>query len=288
MAGCLVASMVPFVLGTLVCAGCAIAALARNDLRSAFMLGVGGLMLATVPALAYAVNALLRHQGRENRTRARLREAAPGKPWRWREDWAHGRAEHAIPRIGRVAMWAFALTWNGFMLVFWGALALGGTDPGETWIAVAALGLFQVAGAFLFLQAYNTSSAHWKFGRSTFELGAQPFVSGERVFGWVRAPSAVSEAGDFRLSLECTELADRGTEGADRVRWRDETTVARADVRHEAHEVQVPVSMALPADQPTTRDEGKDRIAWRLTVRASVTGVDYEAVFEVPVFPAAG
>jgi hypothetical protein len=288
MAGCLVASMVPFVLGALVCAGYAIAALARGEVQRAFALGAGGVMLAAVPAAAYAVNALLRHQGRENRARARLRAAAPGKPWRWREDWAQGRAEHAIPHIGRVAIWAFALAWNGFLLVFWGALGLGGAESGEKWVAVAALGLFQLVGVFLFYQAYSTSSAHWKFGRSTFELGAQPFVPGDRVFGWVRAPSAVAGAEDFRLALECVELAARNTEGADRTRWRDETTVSRAEVRHEAHEVQVPVSMALPADQPVTRDDGRDRIAWRLTVRASVTGVDYEAIFEVPVFPAAG
>jgi hypothetical protein len=50
----------------------------------------------------------------------------------------------------------------------------------------------------------------------------------------------------------------------------------------------IPVSFEIPEGLPQFDDSDPDhQIVWRLDVRADVPGVDYEARFEVPVFPPA-
>src|SRR6185503_2586845 len=70
------------------------------------------------------------------------------------------------------------------------------------------------------------------------------------------------------------------------IRWQEEQRVRGTAVRdYRGIGATIPVDFAIPADARGT-DESMPRntIIWRLSVSASLPGVDYAAAFDVPVY----
>lgn len=204
-----------------------------------------------------------------------------GEPWRRREDWASGRLANATGGRAAVAfLWLFTLVWNAMS---WFAMieVRRGNATGHTELAP----LFPAIGVGLLAFAIYVTLQHRRWGRSWLELQTRPGVLGGPLRCIVHASPALAKAEALEVNLDC-----RGPEpGEGRIRliqhlWHHEERVPRK--RFElGEETRVPLAFRLPFDLPESdvRKSGDDP-TWSLSASAKVSGVDYAALFELPVF----
>jgi hypothetical protein len=143
-----------------------------------------------------------------------------------------------------------------------------------------------VAGALLAIIAGHRWARFRRFGVSVLALSSATVVTGGPLSGTLRIPAKRPFNADVELKLTCVRQYTTGS-GKHRstnrdVLWQDETCAPTH--ASGAFETPVPVRFALPADQPaTTADGGCDGVYWQLTASARLPGVDYKAVFDIPV-----
>ncbi len=220
---------------------------------------------------------------RKLKVERQLKQAHPEEPWRWEPEWEHGE----IHCSGKTQMWvalSMATFWNLVSSVVWffvpEELAKG------NYLALIAL-LFPAVGLGLAAWA-AVAVARWRrYGRSTLVLPELPLRLGARLGGYLRVSESL-EARQAALTLSCVEIRTSGS-GKNRsthrtVLYQDE---AQAVVQAAAGHRRVPVSFALPADQPQ-RDvsDSRRKIEWQLKAIAAVRGPDLDVTFELPVFEA--
>jgi membrane protein YdbS with pleckstrin-like domain len=72
------------------------------------------------------------------------------------------------------------------------------------------------------------------------------------------------------------------------VLWRDQVSVPLSAIDFGAEQACIPVSLEVPGDQRPSEvtDLASAHVEWRVIVEADMPGVDYRAVFDVPVLPA--
>jgi hypothetical protein len=246
-------------------------------------LGFGAVFAAVGVGLIWAVRWGLRDQ-READTRRRLH---PAEPWRWSGRWDEPRLRSA-GGAAVAALWVFALLWSAIAAVpVWmllpEALAAG------RWGTVAGMLVFPAAGILLAAHAVRATLRQRRFGVSVLELARVPAVLGGELAATLHAGAALGEARELALSLACVRQVttgsgrDRSTE--ERVLWADEATLPIAGAARGPEGLAFLVRFALPADAPQSDPlHAADQVLWRLTARAALPGVDYEAQFELPVF----
>ncbi|MBM4163900.1 MAG: DUF3592 domain-containing protein [Lentisphaerae bacterium] len=151
--------------------------------------------------------------------------------------------------------------------------------PWYAWLPAAA-------GLLLAIIAGHRWARFRRFGVSVLALSSATVVTGGPLSGTLRIPAKRPFNADVELKLTCVRQYTTGS-GKHRstnrdVLWQDETCAPTH--ASGAFETPVPVRFALPADQPaTTANGGCDGVYWQLTASASMTGVDYKAVFDIPV-----
>ena len=127
-----------------------------------------------------------------------------------------------------------------------------------------------------------------KFSSAKFHMDHVPAVPGEAVSGEIRteATRAGLDDGQFTVTLSCKQVVryesnDR-THYRTTVLWSDSQTVAATGDTA----LTVPVSFTTPGDQPSATMGRNDStgIRWELEAKAAAPGVDYLAVFTLPVF----
>jgi len=186
-----------------------------------------------------------------------------------------GTATHRV--VGAVA-----LLWNvyaGWLLwTLWRVLAPEPV-PWYLWTLAGAGALLAVAAGYL-LRRFR------KFGISEFALSPAPGVVGGPVTGMIRIPAKVDAPEGFELRLQCfhrytTRSGGKSSAHTD-THWGDERHAITGYSYGE--DTQVPVRFAVPFNQPETSTlDGGDSYFWRLTASAGAPGIDYKAVFDVPV-----
>jgi hypothetical protein len=216
-----------------------------------------------------------------------LKARHPDQPWLWRSDWASGRISDA----GRGAMWGsvlFAGLWNliSFPVGFFGvreALQLGNKA------GFVAL-LFPLVGTGLLVWALRNTLRFRRYGISVLELSTIPASIGNSLAGQVRTSSLIRPDDGFEQVLSCIHRVTTGSgensSTSETILWQEEKRV-RGELSRDAAgmSVRVPVSFSIPADaRGTDFSNFRDQIVWRLQLSASVPGVDFQSVFEVPVF----
>ncbi len=216
---------------------------------------------------------------------AGLRERHPGEPWRWRSEWASGviRCSHA--RTAGFA-WAAALGWNLLSAPLLWTIPEELADGNR----LAAVGLlFPVIGFGLLIVAIRETLRWRRFGRSDLVLDTLPGVIGGRFAGTVQLGASVGTDGAFESTLSCVRVRISGA-GKNRSRresllWQDEQRLDAAACAVGPRGTAVPVAFSIPPGQePSSPESGRDVVEWRLDVRATIPGVDYQARFVVPVF----
>ncbi|MDH3718942.1 MAG: hypothetical protein OES79_12555, partial [Planctomycetota bacterium] len=72
---------------------------------------------------------------------------------------------------------------------------------------------------------------------------------------------------------------------SERVVWQDVQQLERELAEHDLSQSVIPIQFQIPYESRETSDENpSSKIIWRLEVRAAVTGTDYAAAFDIPVF----
>lgn len=198
-----------------------------------------------------------------------------------REDWARGEIEQEANRHGNVFVYAA----GGFLTLAIGLILIGAFVDGFFYLFGGFVGLVA-----LFLIGYSVlrSIRARKFGAARFHMKSIPTAPGETVTGDIRTEAArdALEDGQFTVTLSCKQVVryesnDR-TQYRTTVLWSDSQTVlARGNTA-----VTVPISFRTPADQPsaTVGNNVSSGIHWQLEAKAKAPGVDYLAVFTLPVF----
>jgi hypothetical protein len=177
---------------------------------------------------------------------------------------------------------ALALAWNSYVGWFlWKVYVVTAPEliPWYLWV-LAATGVVPAAVAAYLIGRFR------KFGISVFEMSPLPGVLGGPVAGTVRIPAKVETEDGFDLVLQCIHQFTTGS-GKNASTHRD---VLWEDARHidgslsYGEETMLPVRFSVPYDQQgTTAPGGGNGYYWRLNATAAAPGIDYKAVFDVPV-----
>jgi hypothetical protein len=145
--------------------------------------------------------------------------------------------------------------------------------------------IFGVVGLGLIAAAVYVVLLARKYPPALFEMSAVPGALGGHLLGWIHVSPKVPPGTAAKVDLSCR----RGSTGTSRssqsvTLWRDEATVPTSA------DNLLPVSFTIPFDLPPSElperagTPGGSLISWTLSVTASVPGVDYCEVFDVPVF----
>jgi hypothetical protein len=282
--GCVVLFLLPFAAAGTFCAVQAIRMASAGVWHDAAFLGIGALAFGGV-GFGGLVGMRVGYQ-RMKETES-LQAAHPEEPWLWRRDWASGRIEDST-RDTLLAAWIFAALWNVVSLP---AAYVGVRNAlyGGNRAALVAL-LFPLAGMWLLARAVQATIRKQKYGVSRLELSTRPGVVGHALAGTVRAPVGLEPPEGFQVSLTCirrrTSGSGKGRSSSDSILWQEERrTPGKQSRDYAGMNTSIPIAFRLPTDvEPCDATNVDDRVLWRLQVSAGVPGVDYESVFEVPVF----
>lgn len=227
-----------------------------------------------------------RRQRRRQQERERMAALEPERPWLQHERWR----STTLSSEGRATMWlaiGFAALWN---LV---SLPLLFVLPGElekgNWPALLGL-LFPLIGIGLIAWAVREGIRARRYGESTLELDALPVALGGRLGATLSIPARL-QGRELNVQVACLHRYRTGTgknrRTVERTLWEDRVRVTSGSGRAPG-QTSARIEMRLPGDQPPAReDDADDRIVWQLEATSEEPGVDYKAVFGLPVFEVA-
>jgi hypothetical protein len=207
------------------------------------------------------------------------------KPWTQREDWAAGAIQQEDKLDLRLLV-GFAIAWNIISgVIVGGVLASSGFGG----FALILLG-FPAFGIALVVLAIRTWLRRRRFGPSVLRCPTVPVWLGEQLRGVVETNIASTHRSrqGFRVRLACLrERTYHGRRNDDRTTM--ETVWEREEDAHAPDDgaplVRIPIDVTVPASlPPTVMPPSDDRTLWRVTISQKLPGIDYHAVFEIPVF----
>ena len=213
------------------------------------------------------------------------------KPWLKRADWAAGKIKSATGAQTKVfAVMALAFCGIGGVSTF--ALLPKELHNGN-YKALLVL-LFPLFGLGFIIAIIRGMLAHRRFGDCFFELAQIPAPLGGTLDGMIQTGARIRLEHGLHLKLSCIRRVVTGS-GKNRnvqenILWQDEKVFApNANLPEpEPGHSGIPVFFKLPADQPECSGSGDNAVLWRLEAKAKMSGPDFRAQFEVPVFQVAG
>lgn len=204
---------------------------------------------------------------------------SPDRPWLHVAEWDQGRIQDAPAKQAAVAVGAFAAIWNAVVIGV-ALIVRGREDLRSSTGALVVLAIFGLAGLGLIALTVYVALAARKFSPAVFEMSGVPGVLGGWLRGAIRIPPEVPEGTEARVRLVCHRRST-GSSGLDYDVWEEEAIAQTSS--------SMPVAFRIPfnlpaSDLPDMPSKGTMRVNWLLSVKASLPGVDYDAVFNVPVF----
>ena len=147
------------------------------------------------------------------------------------------------------------------------------------WLLAASGAIPALVAAYMFLR-FN------KYGISVFEMSPVPGVLGGPIAGNIRIPKPIEIEQGVDLTLQCvhqyTTRSGKSSTTHRNILWNDTRRVET--VYNDGAGMVLPVRFTIPSDQPATDAAGNnDGHYWQLKVKAKTAGIDYAAVFDVPV-----
>jgi hypothetical protein len=209
------------------------------------------------------------------------------KAWLVRDDWAAGKIESTAG-----SHWKF-FSFMGVMLCAVGCtvgffvLRDELTKHNYTFLLVL---MFPLVGLGFLITAVRSLLALRRCGDCFFQLAHVPAPLGGSLNGIIQTSRLLTIEQGMHLKLSCirrtvVQNADKG--GVDEtILWQDEKVFRRdagLPVTGEGG-TGIPVHFALPANLPESSLRGDDTIHWKLDAKAKMSGPDFAAQFEVPVF----
>ena len=212
----------------------------------------------------------------------------PNRPWSKNADWADGRVRTEPGRTA-LAVWVACFFVNVISMPVLFA-APRELRAGHYGFLVALV--FPLIGLGMFIWAVRLTERWRRYGVSVFEMNAVPGAPGAPLRGLVIIGRSLAPPDGFRVTLQSVNAVTTGwgkqRKTTERVAWED-MYVTRPDLlASDPSLTGVAVAFEIPGNaRPTDGSDSRNRWFWRLRVLAEVAGVDYDAVFEVPVFRAA-
>lgn len=243
---------------------------------------------------AAAGTALVTHgvAGVVRTARARRRRAAnPREPWTWDHAWNPiGSEDDSGRRIGRVLAFTAFLT---LMLVPFNWLSFFSREQQLGFMVIT--GVFDlVVVAMLAWCAYLVARL-MKYGVGLLRFARFPFVIGDEVEVMLARSGPLATLDRLDATLRCVqeryEVTRRGGKHQSTVVsyavWSETRTSEQGDGRAST-ERELRWRFVVPPDAPGTSLVMRPPRYWELEVHAVMPGVDYRAVFLVPVYEGRG
>ncbi len=133
-----------------------------------------------------------------------------------------------------------------------------------------------------------------RFGDCVFELAQVPTPLGGTLEGIIQTARPFQPEQGLHLKLSCLRRTVSGSGDEQRVEesilWQNEKVFRNDASLHSTSSggSGIPVHFPLPVEQPESSLRGNATIIWRLEAKAKMSGPDFSATFEVPVFRVAG
>jgi len=222
------------------------------------------------------------------RKAAYRREAAqrPSEPWlydfHWRrEGIAFSAFDDMLERL------LAAMVWTTFLVPF----AWVGMNVRGAWPFLAAVAIFGLLGLIFWFRWAQMLFDLVRYGNSFLIYESLPFALGGTLRARLRSPHHISAIDQLTLTLRCVQekYVTSGT-GQNRTTnvvcyeiYKDVTTCDRDRLTGLAGN-DIPIEFRLPADEPATNLAATPPTYWEIEAKGKASGVDYEAVFLVPVY----
>ena len=222
------------------------------------------------------------------RKAAYRREAAqrPSEPWlydfHWRrEGIAFSAFDDMLERL------LAAMVWTTFLVPF----AWVGMNVRGAWPFLAAVAIFGLLGLIFWFRWAQMLFDLVRYGNSFLTYESLPFALGGTLRARLRSPHHISAIDQLTLTLRCVQekYVTSGT-GQNRTTnvvcyeiYKDVTTCDRNRLTGLAGN-DIPIEFRLPADEPATNLAATPPTYWEIEAKGKASGVDYEAVFLVPVY----
>ena len=261
-------------------------ALAEEDDRKLWVSMLGGAVFAAFGLGAMAL-AFFAHR------RAGQADAAEAlhedEPWLLREEWAERRISSRTG-ASAVMLALFGTVWTAISTPLMWKIPeeAARQETPLVWLAL----LFPVVGVVILVAAFRAFLRWHKFGSSVLELKTLPGVVGGRLEAVLQLSTQIDAREGMALELVCVHKRTTGSgknrSTHERILWKRERGVPRGRFGLGPGGTAIPVEFTIPwGCQPTRGTRTDDEIVWRLAAKADVSGVDYYARFEVPVFETA-
>lgn len=180
-----------------------------------------------------------------------------------------------------------ALMWTVFLAPF----AWVGLNVRGAWPFLVAVAIFGVLGLIFWFRWAQMLLDLLRYGNSFLAYDEFPYGLGSTLRARLRSPHHVSDIDELTVTLRCVQeqYVTTGT-GRDRTTnvvcyelYSDVATYDRDRLAGLAGN-DIPVEFRVPADQPTTNLTATPPIYWEIEANGKSKGVDYEAVFLVPIY----
>lgn len=216
---------------------------------------------------------------------SRLLERYPDQPWMLHADWASGKVREGSRRQ-TLFICVFAVFWN---TVSW-VILLGFLRRKTVSFDVGAIviSLFVLIGLVAAVVALYRLLRWRKYGTSVFELAQVPGVVGGSLGGVVLIRAKLEPQNGFNVRLRCIHrrVTGRGKHRSVHTETLWEREQLRVQAQHNLGGVgAIPVLFTIPYEcRPTQTISANENYYWELLVSAKTVGIDYKAVFHVPVY----
>jgi len=220
--------------------------------------------------------------------RKRRGEEVADQPWLARDDWAQGQIRSSNRKTFLMAACLAALANVAYLPL---AIVAGGEwlENSNRWLLLSLI--FPAIGLGLAWWAIYAYLRWLKYGESAFEMASVPGVVGGRLAGVVHVSARLQSEPGFHLRLVCRRTTTRRSGNKSQTTvdtvWEAERRISQALGQPDPGCTAIPVLFGIPYEAPSTGGPSNERGDWKLEVRSAQSGVDYKAVFEVPVFKTA-
>lgn len=215
-----------------------------------------------------------------------LQAQNPGKPWMWRDDWAHGNVKDSN-KAGAIGLWIFTAIWNAVSFPV-AVLLLRQELPKGNQLVLLVL-LFPLVGIIMLITAIYQTLRSMKFGSSICHLERVPIVPGRTFRGDIELNTEAAPQNGYHLLIasirSVTTRTGKNRSTTEHLLWDTEIVVDPSAAMRSPMGTRVPFVFATPADSHGTDESNQyERFFWRLSASAEFPGVDYGAQFQIPVF----
>jgi hypothetical protein len=206
-------------------------------------------------------------------------------PWLKRKEWADGRIANTS-RKAVFLLWIFVGFWCLVSAVISLAVVPQQLHQGNH-VALLALIIPVIFLAIVFF-AVNTTRAWRRFNRTIFKLAALPAAHGGVLAGEIQVKMKLQPRHGLHLRLSCVRRTITGKSNnrqtSEKILWQDEKWL-RADLPQTGlNATGIPVFFKLPGNLPESTPATGDGIHWKLEASAELSGPNFHATFDVPVF----